>query len=149
MMRVLPCGMATRLLDLSFVPRNVDLALLVLRLWLSLSLVSLHGWGKLATYSERAQRFADPFGIGSPASLALSIFAEVVCSGLIAVGLFTRFAAIVIAINLTVAFLYAHGAALTGPRNGELAFMYLGISVVLFLAGAGRFSVDGQRGVRG
>jgi putative oxidoreductase len=133
-----------RLLDLPFVPRNVDAALLALRVWFGASLVALHGWGKLTSYTERMDRFADPFGIGSPASLALSVFAEVVCASLLCLGLFTRFAAAVCVINMTVAFVYAHGASFTGPRNGELAFMYLGAFVTLLLAGAGRFSLDGK-----
>ena len=137
-----------KLLDLSFVPRNVDLALLLLRVWVGASLLLLHGWGKLASYPERSEKFADPFGIGSPASLALSVFAEVVCAVLVALGLFTRFAAAVCMINLAVAFFFAHGATLTGPRNGELAFIYLGTFVAILLAGAGRFSLDARRGAR-
>jgi putative oxidoreductase len=137
-----------KLFDLPFVPRSVDLALLLLRVWAGTPLLLLHGWGKLATYSERSGRFADPFGIGSPASLALSVFAEVVCAALVALGLFTRFAAAVCAINLAVAFSYAHGGALTGPRNGELALIYLGTFLAILLAGAGRFSLDARRGAK-
>jgi putative oxidoreductase len=136
------------LLQLRFLPSSVDLGLLVLRLSSGIGLIALHGWGKLATYSERSQRFADPFGIGSPASLALAIFAEVVCAILITLGLFTRAAALVCVINMSVAFFYAHGGRFTGERNGELAFMYLSAFVVLLLAGAGRFSVDGRAGGR-
>ena len=58
-------------------------------------LLLLHGWMKISMYGAMSQKFVDPFGIGSPASLALSIFAEAVCSSLIVVGLFTRFAAFV------------------------------------------------------
>jgi putative oxidoreductase len=109
-------------------------------------LLYLHGWGKFVTYGERASRFADPFGIGSPASLALSIFAEVVCAVLVALGLFTRLAALICVINMTVAFAVAHGMRLWGPRNGELAFMYLVVFVAIFLAGPGRYSMDGTTG---
>jgi putative oxidoreductase len=136
------------LLQLRFLPSSVDLGLLVLRLSFGIGLVALHGWSKLATYAERSQRFADPFGIGSPASLALAIFAEVVCAVLIALGLFTRAAALVCLINMSVAFFYAHGGRFTGERNGELAFMYLAAFAVLLLAGAGRFSLDGKAGGR-
>ena len=136
------------LLQFRFLPSSVDLGLLVLRISFGLGLVALHGWGKLSTYGERSQRFADPFGIGAPASLALAIFAEVVCAILIALGLFTRAAALVCVINMSVAFFYAHGGRFTGERNGELAFMYLAAFVVLLLAGAGRFSLDGKAGGR-
>lgn len=137
-----------KFLQLRFLPASIDLALLAVRLSFGLGLVGLHGWGKLMTYAERSGRFADPFGIGSPASLALSIFAEVVCAVLVALGLFTRFAALVCAINMSVAFFYAHGARLTGQGNGELALMYLTAFVALALAGGGRFSLDGKAGGR-
>jgi putative oxidoreductase len=135
-----------KLLRLSFLPTSVDLALLVLRVWLGLALVSLHGWSKLIGFAERSQRFADPFGIGSPASLALAVFAEVVCSVLLVLGLFTRFAALACGITMATAFFFAHGGRLTGQGNGELAFIFLGGFVTLFLAGGGRFSLDGKGG---
>ena len=134
-----------RVLSLKFLPVWPDLALLILRLWFGGLLLLLHGLRKVSMWSAMSQRFADPFGIGSPASLALSIFAEVVCSTLIVCGVFTRFAAVVCIINMTTAFLIAHGARLTGPQNGELAFMYLGALITLLLAGPGRFSIDGRR----
>ena len=129
-------------LTFRFLPTNPDLALLLLRVTFGAGLLYLHGWGKLAGYTERMSRFADPFGIGSPASLALSIFAEVVCSVLVALGLFTRFAALVCVINMSVAFVYAHEMRLWGPRNGELAFAYLIAFLAIFLAGPGRYSLD-------
>ena len=137
-----------RLFQLRFLPTSVDLALLALRLWFGLSLVSLHGWGKLMTYGERAQKFADPFGLGSPVSLALAIFGEVVCATLLALGLCTRFAAFACVINMATAFYFAHGGRLTGQGNGELAFMYLGGFVALLLAGGGRYSLDAKMGGR-
>jgi putative oxidoreductase len=74
------------------------------------------------------------------------VFAEVVCAILLAVGLFTRFAALACAITMATAFFFAHGGRLTGQGNGELAFMFLGGFVVLLLAGGGRFSLDGKGG---
>jgi len=94
---------AGRLLTLKFLPAYPDLALLVMRLWFGGLLVLLHGLMKISMWGPMSQRFADPFGIGSPASLALSIFAEAVCASLIALGLFTRFAAVVCIINMTTA----------------------------------------------
>ena len=134
----------SRLLTLKFLPVYPDLALLVMRLWFGGLLVLLHGWMKISMWGPMSQRFADPFGLGSPASLALSIFAEAVCASLIALGLLTRFAAVVCIINMTTAFLTAHGGRLTGPHNGELPFLFLGGFIVILLAGPGRFSVDGR-----
>ena len=86
--------------------------------------------------------FPDPLGIGHTASLALVVFAEVVASVLLAMGLLTRFAALVLCMNMGVAFFIAHKASLTGKNNGELAFIYLAAYVALFLAGAGKASMD-------
>jgi putative oxidoreductase len=133
-----------RVLGLRFLPVNADLALLVLRVWFGGMLLMNHGWAKVSGYSHMVERFPDPLGIGVPASLALSAFAEVICSSLIAVGLLTRFAAVVCIIDLTTAFVAAHGAALSGRRSGELPFMYLGAFIAILLAGAGRYSLDGK-----
>ncbi len=137
-----------KLLQLRFLPTSVNLALLVLRVWFAVPLLTLHGWGKLTGYAERSQRFADPFGIGSPASLALVVFAEVFCSVLLVLGLCTRLAAAVCGIAMGTAFYVAHGARLTGQGNGELAFMFLGAFVTLLLAGGGRYSIDARTGAR-
>ena len=132
-----------KLLQLDFLPRSVHAGLLVLRLWLGSSLLLLHGWSKLTGFTEMAGKFPDPIGVGPTASLALSIFAEVCCSVLIAVGLFTRAAALVQVILMSVAFFLVHQATLApGPHSGELAFIYLSGFVTLLLAGPGRFSFD-------
>ena len=133
-----------RLLQFRFLPVSPDLALLVLRVWFAVPLLTLHGWGKLANFAERSSRFADPLGIGSPASLALATFAEVLCSVLLVIGFATRFAALACAITVLTAFFHAHGARFTGQGNGELPFMYAGAFIVLLLAGGGRYSVDGK-----
>jgi putative oxidoreductase len=57
-------------------------------------------------------------------------------------GLVTRWSALVLAIDMGVAFIGIHKGALSGQGSGELAFMYLMGYVTLLLAGPGRFSVD-------
>ena len=117
-------------------------ALLTLRLWLGLTMLLNHGLGKLTGFSTLAAKFGDPLGIGPSASLALAVFAEFFASILLVLGLVTRFAALVLAVNMTVAFFIAHKGALSGSHSGELAFIYLGGYVMLLLAGAGRISLD-------
>ena len=131
-----------RLLQLDFLPRSTDAGLFVLRIWLGLSLMILHGWAKFTGFSELAAKFPDPIGLGSRTSLGLTIFAEVVCAVLIALGFFTRAAALTQTILMTVAFFVVHKAALSGPGSGELAFIYLAGFVTLLIAGPGRFSLD-------
>lgn len=137
-----------KFLLLNFLPASADLALLLLRLWFGLSMLVLHGWGKVMNFSALSTKFADPFGIGTTASVVLVIFAEVVCAALIAIGLFTRWAALVLGGAMFAAFWTAHGAKLSGPGNGEMAFLFLGASLALFICGAGRFSVDSGLGAK-
>lgn len=135
-----------RLLQLAFLPSSVDLALLVLRAWAGLSMVALHGWGKVGRFGPLSSTFADPFGIGPFPSLVLAAGFEVVGAVLLVLGLFTRLAALAGMVTMGVAFAYVHGTRLSGPGNGELAFVYLAIFTALFLAGPGRYSMDGASG---
>jgi putative oxidoreductase len=121
---------------------SANFALLLLRLWIGFEMLLIHGLDKLAHFDAHAQKFPDPFGIGPTASLALSVFAEFFVSILIILGLLTRWSALVLIINMTVAFIGVHKGALSGQGSGELAFLYLMAYVVLFLAGPGRFSAD-------
>ena len=139
-----------KFLHLNYLPRSADTALLLLRIWYGGALLLLHGWGKLTNFSSMAANFADPFGIGKTPSLVLVIFAEVVCATMIALGMFTRAAALVATINMGAAFWFGHGAKLTGRGNdGELAFLFLGVFLALFFAGGGKFSVDSKLGAKG
>lgn len=134
-----------RLLRMSFVPGSIDAGLLVLRVWLGATMLLNHGLKKLMDLlAGKGASFPDPIGIGPTLSLGLSVFAEVACAALLILGLFTRFSALVLSIQMTVAFFLVHQAALSGEQSGELAFIYLAGFVALFLAGAGRISVDGK-----
>ena len=135
-----------RIFRLDFIPASVDLGLLVLRLWLGLSLLLLHGWGKLSRFQEMSEKFADPLGIGTQASLGLAVFGEVIAAGLLIFGLFTRLAALSCATTMAVAFFLVHKMVLKGPTSGELAFIYLAGFVTILIAGPGRFALDGKQG---
>src|SRR5688500_3254580 len=124
-----------KFLLLNFLPRSTDLALLLLRVWYGASLVFLHGWAKLIGFSSMSSGFMDPLGIGKTPSLVLAIVGEVVCAAFLVLGLFTRFAAIGSGVTMAVAFWLIHGGKLKGDNNGELAFVYLGVFVALFIAG--------------
>src|SRR5439155_18783955 len=104
-----------RIVRLEFLPVCVDAGLLVLRLWLGLSLLILHGSAKLSHFGAMSEKFADPFGIGKTGSLGLAVFGEVVGSALLVLGLFSRFAALSCAIVMAVAFLFVHKLVLKGP----------------------------------
>lgn len=135
-----------KFLQLDFIPRSADFGLLILRVWLGLSMLLLHGMMKIQNFEAIAPKFLDPFGIGGKASLGLAIFAEAVCSVLLVAGLFTRLGALMLAITMGVAFALAHKAGLSREAGGELAFIYLAGYVTLFVTGAGKFSADAKLG---
>jgi putative oxidoreductase len=119
-----------------------NLGLLVLRVWLGLSMLLLHGWPKVEKYAGLSEGFPDPLGVGPAMSLNLAIFAEVFCALLLVVGLAARLAALPLVVTMAVAFFVVHGGVLTGEGNGEMAFIYLAGFVALFIAGPGRHSFD-------
>jgi putative oxidoreductase len=119
-----------------------SMALFVARLWFGLAMLFNHGLTKLANFSDLASTFPDPLEMGHELTLGLVIFAEVLCALLLVVGLCTRLAALVLVIDMFVAFLMVHKVELTGQNNGELAFLYLAGYVVLLIAGSGFFSLD-------
>lgn len=131
-----------KFLRLSFIPQSSDLALLLLRLWLGLSMLLLHGWGKLTGFSSLASKFPDPLGVGSQISLSLAVFAEVACAALLIVGFLTRFAALMLTVTMAVAFFLQHKMALSGAASGELAFIYLAGFLAILLAGGGKFAFE-------
>lgn len=131
-----------KFLRLSFIPQSPDLALLLLRLWLGLSMLLLHGWAKLSNFSSLSGKFPDPIGVGSQISLSMAVFAEVGCAALLIVGFLTRFAALMLAVTMAVAFFLQHKMALSGPSSGELAFIYLAGFIALVFAGGGKFAFE-------
>ena len=129
-----------------FSPNNdsasTNLALLIMRLWLGSAMLFNHGLNQLVHFNDVASNFPDPLGIGQSVSLALSLFAQVVGSLLLIMGLVTRFAALTLVINMFIAFLMVHHTALSGSNSGELAFIYLSGFAALLIAGGGMISLD-------
>lgn len=91
-------------------------------------------------------------GLGLPAFLGYGVYVgEVVAPLLILVGLYTRPAALVVAINMVVALLLVHTGQFftlgdTGGWALELQGMYLGGALAVALLGAGRYSLGGVNG---
>jgi putative oxidoreductase len=118
---------------------SLDIAILIIRLPAGLFLMQ-YGYEKFSKYSEWSADFPDPLGVGSPLSLALCISAELFAAGLLALGLFTRFALVPLMFNMTVVAFIIH--ANDPMRQKEHAFTFLFIFIALFLMGPGKYSVD-------
>lgn len=121
--------------------KQIDIVLLILRITFGGSLIIGHGWGKLMRLFSGAQiEFGDPYGIGPTASLILATFAEFLCSVLIVLGLFTRWAVIPLIITmLTVVFLVHFG----DPYNRvEAGILFLMPFIAILIGGPGRYSLD-------
>ena len=118
-------------------------ALLLFRLGVGGLMLANHGWEKLSHFAQKAQRFSDPFNIGSTTSLSLVVFAEFFCAAFIILGLFTRLAAIPLVIVMGVAFINVHNMNYgAGKNGGEAALVFLVSFVLLLIMGPGRLSLD-------
>lgn len=121
---------------------DTGVPLLILRVFASFFMLYGHGWGKLMNVLSGNFQFGDPIGIGPELSLILSAFAEAICSLLIIAGFYTRAAAAVLMINMSVAFFFVH---LTQSFDRmELALVFLVIFTTIFLLGPGKYSLDAR-----
>lgn len=134
-----------------------SLGLLVLRLSMG-GFMATHGWGKVQmVLAGDFEKFADPIGIGKAPSLVCAAGAEFVCALLVAVGLFTRAAALPVAFTMGVAAFVAHGSDpwtmgeaaakfFAGESKSwaskEPALLFLAAFLAIALTGPGRFSLD-------
>jgi len=117
-----------------------DVGLLVMRLGTGFVMLFAHGSDKLVNFSLKAAQFPDPLGLGSSFSLVLVVFAEFFCSLAIIFGIFTRYAAIPLIINMMVAAFIVHNADPWARK--ELPILFLIIFLTLFFTGSGRYSMD-------
>jgi putative oxidoreductase len=120
-------------------PLHMDLAILLLRLVFG-GLFIYHGYTKLIAFNEILPQFPDFIGIGAKPSFILLIFAELVCGFLVVIGWLTRLAVIPIFIAMIVAYFMAHVKDAFPIK--ELPFVFLCLSVVIFITGSGRLSAD-------
>ncbi|HRE38973.1 MAG TPA: DoxX family protein [Chitinophagaceae bacterium] len=126
-----------------FSPKYSDNSITFSLLFLRLSMGGLmipHGYKKLMNFAAKSSTFADPFHIGGPLSMSLTIFAEFFCAGLILIGLMTRLATIPLIIAMSVALFYSHNGEMFG--EGEKAALFLAGYIALLFAGPGKLSAD-------
>lgn len=113
--------------------------LLVTRIIFGLLFLS-HGYAKLMSFESLADVYADPLGLGSTLSLWLTVFAEVLCSFALILGILQRLVLIPMIITMAVAFFIVHGNDVFAIK--ELSFIYMIVFILLYIAGPGHYSFD-------
>ena len=131
------------------VHQREDQGKLLLRVVLSLMLL-FHGVSKLIGGVGFIAGMLEKAGL--PGAFGYLVYVgEVIAPLMILFGLYTRVAALVVAINMVVALLLVHTGEFfslnqTGGWALELQGMYLGGALAVALLGAGRYSVGGAAG---
>ncbi|RPH95924.1 DoxX family protein [candidate division KSB1 bacterium] len=126
-----------------------DFGLLFLRVAVGLGLI-IHGWLKLsAGVNVFADNLIEPIGFPYPLLFAwLSVAAEILGGFFFILGLWTRWAAIPVIVNMAIAaFNPLAPAAFIAPGkpSKELALAYLVTAITVLLLGPGPYAVDGGR----
>ncbi|MEN0053256.1 MAG: DoxX family protein [Mucilaginibacter sp.] len=129
---------ATNVFSRKFLP--VDSCLLFLRLATAIVLFSKHGYEKIFHFQEMLSHFPDPIGIGKLPGLIYATITDACCTLLLALGLFSRVAVVLLLSNLLVAFIGVHQGAVND--HGELMILYMINLIFLFFTGPGRISFD-------
>ncbi|MET3113759.1 putative oxidoreductase [Pedobacter sp. CG_S7] len=129
-----------RVFNTNYNHQSLDFALFLLRIGVACFILT-HGLGKLSVVLSGAEiQFGDPIGLGMKFSFYFAIFAEVLCSVFLIIGLATRFALIPLIITMAVAVFVVHPP--DGFQKMELPGLYLMVFVFLMFAGPGKFSID-------
>lgn len=128
-----------------------DLGKALLRIVLGV-LILMHGIAKVTGASGIGFVSKVVADAGLPAWVAYGVYlGEIVAPILLIIGLWSRLAALVVALNMLFAIALVHTKELgmlsnTGGWALELQGMYLGAALAVLLLGAGRLSVGGLNG---
>ncbi len=117
-----------------------DFGLLLLRLFTGLALSFAHGMGKVPPNEQFIQGVSN-LGFPMPYFFAwCAAFAEFFGGMLLAIGLFTRPSAFLIAVTMGVAAFVAHAA---DPfQRKEMALLFFFIALAFLFMGSGRYGID-------
>ena len=125
--------------NIDYSTNSVNIALLILRVGVAVMML-VHGIPKLQMLFSGDIQFPGVMGMSPTISLAMAVFAEVVCSVLLLIGLFTRVTVIPLIITMLTAVFLIHGGDPFAKQ--ELGIHYLIVYIALFMLGGGRYSFD-------
>lgn len=124
-----------------------DIAKLILRLSVGV-MILFHGVEKIINGINGVKHLT--VNAGLPEFLAYGIYVgEIVMPILIILGVYARVASLVLAFNMLVAIFLAYGGSLLtlgkhGAPSFELPFLYLVMSIVIFMIGSGKYAVNSK-----
>ena len=118
---------------------STSFALLLLRVGLGVMMLT-HGYPKFLKLIEGNFQFSDPIGLGVEVSLSLAVLAEFLCSILLILGIFSRYALVPLMVTMAVALFVVHISDPFGTQ--EKAAIYLLTFFFLFITGPGKHSLD-------
>ncbi len=136
----------------SSTPINTDLGLLFIRLIIGI-LMAFYGFEKLTHFNEMAasdfwMKNVSFLGFSSKVALGLTVFAELVCSILLILGLFTRISLFFLAFCMAWIFLVVFPMSILDKGDNGYqfndAFVYFAIYLGLLFTGAGKYSLDAK-----
>jgi putative oxidoreductase len=126
---------------------SVDIAKLILRLSVGI-MILFHGVDKIINGISGVKHLTTDAGL--PEFLAYGVYVgEIVVPILIILGLYARIASLVLAFNMLFAIFLAYGGSLFvlgkhGAPLIELPFLYLVMSILIFLLGSGKYAVNSK-----
>ena len=139
-----------KLFSVHYNETTLNIGLFLLRLTVGVAM-AFYGYHKLTHFSEMAhsdfwEKNVNFLGKGGAISLGLTVFAELICSFLLILGLLTRLALVplLICMGYIVYVLDKNQIVSAGEHGYELnhAFFYFAIYLVLLLTGPGKWSLD-------
>ena len=129
---------------------NLDFGLLIIRIIVGL-LMAFYGFEKMTHFNEMAasefwMKNVSFFGLSSKIALGLTVFAELICSILLIIGLFSRISLFFLMFCMAYIFLVVFPLSILDKgENGYQfndAFVYFVIYLGLFFTGVGKYSLD-------
>lgn len=122
----------------NFRGKGISLLILIVRAVFGV-LFFMHGLDKMMNFNELVENYPSILGFSGYTVLMVTIFCEFCCSLFLIAGLIVRIMTVPMILAMGVAFFDVHDAMMP---EGELAFIYFLVFIVLFIFGPGRYSLD-------